>query len=91
MSFYLNIVCRNIVCDVGLKCWWNWHLKKDLIVAIDNCIDGLKDFVIGLGIDVDTMAVLWLVRRGHEDLKDADVVMQQMGKCKWKWNLRPYF
>ena len=75
----------------------NWHcqhsrlksnLEKDLIVTVDNAVDGLKYFVVGLGVDVDAMAVRRMVRRGHEDLEDADVVMQQVGKCKRKGNLK---
>jgi hypothetical protein len=64
------------------------NLEKYLFVATDDAVDGLKHFVVGLGVDVDAVAVLRLVRRGHEDLKDADVLMQEMGKCKWKRNLK---
>ena len=41
------------------------HLKKHLSVAVDDGIDGFKDFGSGLLVDVDAVAVARVVHQGQ--------------------------
>ena len=41
------------------------HLKKHLSVAVDDGIDGFKDFGSGLLVDVDAVAVAGVVHQGQ--------------------------
>ena len=60
----------------------SWNLEDDLVVAVDDAIDGFKHLLVGLGVDVDAVAVARVERRRQEHLEDADVAMDHVGKCQ---------
>ena len=56
-------------------------LQKLLPVASDNSIDSLKNLGISLPVDVDAMAVSRMISQGHEQLKEADLLVHGVRKC----------
>ena len=64
------------------------NLKESILVAFDDSVDSLDDLFTGLAIDVDAMAVLRTIGGCKQDLKNSNVLVKKMGKCKGKGTLQ---
>ena len=49
------------------------YSKKDFSITVDNSIDSLEDFSIGLLVDEDAMTVSRMIKQGHQNLEIPDL------------------